>query len=395
MTIAATVATAPLIATASAHVSTASLPANLLALPAVAPAMWLGMLAAIAGQVPGLPVEPLNGLDRAAARLRRPGRALVRPPGWAQVPSSLPGAWGVATAYRSCGGRHGHRAGLGAAPDAALRPPARPRIAAVAVCSLAPGLASGRGTTRASSRAPRGLRVTVLDVGQGDAILLEPPRRAGDPGRRRAARGRPRRKLRGRGRAPRGRGRHPRPVRSRRRHRDLLGAIRSRLVYARPAPGCWAPARPRRGARPERSPRARGRLGDLRLEVLWPPRSLLDARRPGDDPNLLSLVLLARWHGFSMLLTADAEAESMPIDPGPSTCSRSPTTAARTPGLGGLLDRTVPALAVISVGEGNPTAIRLPRPWRRLRAWGPDPAHGPGGDVTNSVVLSLGVSVTG
>ena len=55
-----------------------------------------------------------------------------------------------------------------------------------------------------------------------------------------------------------------------------------------------------------------------------------------------------------MLLTGDAEAESVPIDPGPSTCSRSPTTAREDAGLDELLDRSVPKLAVISVGAGNP-----------------------------------------
>ena len=35
----------------------------MLAAPAVAPAMWLGMLTGIAGQLPLLPVEPINWLD--------------------------------------------------------------------------------------------------------------------------------------------------------------------------------------------------------------------------------------------------------------------------------------------------------------------------------------------
>ena len=77
MTVAATLATAPLIAFHFGELSTTTLVANLLALPAVAPAMWLGMLAAAAGQVPGFPVEPLNR-ERAAARLHRPGGELVR-----------------------------------------------------------------------------------------------------------------------------------------------------------------------------------------------------------------------------------------------------------------------------------------------------------------------------
>ena len=58
MTIAATLATAPLIVFHFEELSTTTLAANLLALPAVAPAMWLGMLAAAAGQVPGLRSRP-------------------------------------------------------------------------------------------------------------------------------------------------------------------------------------------------------------------------------------------------------------------------------------------------------------------------------------------------
>ena len=62
VTVAATLATAPLMAHHFERFSVAALPANLLALPAVAPVMWLGMLAAAAGQLPWLPVEPLTGL---------------------------------------------------------------------------------------------------------------------------------------------------------------------------------------------------------------------------------------------------------------------------------------------------------------------------------------------
>ena len=56
MTVAATLATAPLIAFHFGELSTTTLFANLLALPAVAPAMWLGMLTSIGAQVPGFPV---------------------------------------------------------------------------------------------------------------------------------------------------------------------------------------------------------------------------------------------------------------------------------------------------------------------------------------------------
>ena len=55
ITIAATIGTAPLMALHFGEVSLASLPANLLAAPAIAPVMWLGVLAAAAAQI----AEPL------------------------------------------------------------------------------------------------------------------------------------------------------------------------------------------------------------------------------------------------------------------------------------------------------------------------------------------------
>jgi competence protein ComEC len=94
------------------------------------------------------------------------------------------------------------------------------------------------------------------------------------------------------------------------------------------------------------------RSGSLHLEVLWPPGSALD--QPGSDPNQSALVLLARWHSFSMLLTADAEAEAVPLDPGPIDVLKVAHHGSDDAGLDALLDRTVPRLAVISVGAGNP-----------------------------------------
>ena len=64
MTIAATLATAPLMAHHFEAFSVASLPANLLALPAVAPVMWLGMLAAMAARSRRLRSSRSNGVER-------------------------------------------------------------------------------------------------------------------------------------------------------------------------------------------------------------------------------------------------------------------------------------------------------------------------------------------
>ena len=78
MTIAATLATAPLIAFHFEAISTMTLVANLLALPAVAPAMWLGMLAPPPARFRASGRGAQRG-QRPAARLHRPGGGLVRP----------------------------------------------------------------------------------------------------------------------------------------------------------------------------------------------------------------------------------------------------------------------------------------------------------------------------
>ena len=105
------------------------------------------------------------------------------------------------------------------------------------------------------------------------------------------------------------------------------------------------------------------RSGRLRLEVLWPPPELLAGADPETDPNQLALVMLARWRGFSMLLTADAEAESVPLEPGPVDVLKVAHHGSDDAGLGALLDRVRPRLAVISVGAdnsyGHPTAGTL------------------------------------
>jgi competence protein ComEC len=55
-----------------------------------------------------------------------------------------------------------------------------------------------------------------------------------------------------------------------------------------------------------------------------------------------------------MLLTADAEAETTPLDPGPIDVLKVAHHGSDDVGLSELLDRTRPSLAVISVGADNP-----------------------------------------
>ncbi len=95
------------------------------------------------------------------------------------------------------------------------------------------------------------------------------------------------------------------------------------------------------------------RSGTLRLDVLWPPRGLVGAGPP-DEPNAAAIVLLARWRNFTMLLTADAEAELAPVEPGPVDVLKVAHHGSEDSGLARLLDRIRPRAAVISVGADNP-----------------------------------------
>ena len=210
-------------------------------------------------------------------------------PGWACVEVGL-GPGGLVGSYAAIA------AAAPSSPGAA-----RPLAASVAGVAWSPP-AGARGRRRSSPAAPRrrrrrggparpaGLRVTVLDVGQGDAILLQPAAAPRDPGRRRAARRRAGREAgRGRGRRARRRRRHPRPVRPRRRA--------SRSCSARMPVGTLA----LRGRRPRpagarRGRRARGRGGSppaascapagCASTSLWPPpRAARRApRRRGPQP---------------------------------------------------------------------------------------------------------------
>ncbi|MGA9371781.1 MAG: ComEC/Rec2 family competence protein, partial [Solirubrobacterales bacterium] len=99
VTASATVATAPLMAEAFDQLSPAALPANVLAAPAVAPAMWLGMLTGIAGQLPVLPVEPLNWLDSLCLAYIAQVAHWLAAPHWALLTVHFGSAWSVAAAY--------------------------------------------------------------------------------------------------------------------------------------------------------------------------------------------------------------------------------------------------------------------------------------------------------
>jgi competence protein ComEC len=349
VTVAATLATAPLVAFHFETLPATTVLANVLAMPAVAPAMWLGMASAAAAQVPGLPVEALNAPNALLLAYIAQIAAWCGRPGWAVVHVS-PGGPGLALAY----------AALALASAIAWRAGDRGVRWAVAAAILLPGAALLLPLAQWGSEIPAGpvpgLRVTVLDVGQGDAILLQPaaapavlvdggPAGAGleveleQAGVERLAAA-----VLTHDQADHAGGID-----------ELLGSFPvGRLVYARPAPATLALAREAGAVAAQAAAGAVLHSGALRLEVLWPPRELLAVPGPATDPNALSLVLLARWHGFSMLLTGDAEAEAVPLDPGPVDVLKVAHHGSEDAGLAALLERTEPRLAVISAGEDNP-----------------------------------------
>jgi competence protein ComEC len=369
MTVSATLATAPLIAFHFEELSTTTLLANLLAFPAVAPLMWLGMLSAAGGQVPGFPVETLNLLNAPLLAYVAQVAAWCGRPSWAYLQvrvgvgelvlsyiSILAAASAVARLARrrrllarrardTSARRRSHR----------YRLPLVPAIVALLAAGLAwTALAEGGGEPQRLPDA--GLRISVLDVGQGDSILLQPAAGeavlvdGGPPGTDLAA------KLRAAG-ADRlaaavithDQSDHAGGI------EELLGTMPiERLLYAALARHSLAVARAGGALTSRIAAGSELRSGGLRLSVLWPPRELLDLPHAGMDPNRLSLVLLLRWRDFSMLLSADAEAEATPLEPGPLDVLKVAHHGSDDAGLGDLLDRTGPSLAVVSAGEGNP-----------------------------------------
>jgi competence protein ComEC len=375
VTVSATVATAPLMAAAFDQFSPAALPANILAAPAVAPAMWLGMLTGIVGQAPFLPVEPLNWLDSLCLAYIDQIAHWLAAPDWALLTAHLGSVWAVLAAS----------VGLLLAMElllrwldrlASLRRDGRgfakrspqiwfPRAKRAGSLSGIPGrpavillvallfIAAWQVRPSAEPQQTKGLVVRVLDVGQGDSIVLDPP--GGDA------------VLVDTG--PPGDGVEDRLrelgidrlaaiviTHNQLDHAGGLGELLDsmdvgRVVYATAAPRIRGAALSA-GAEPYRIAEGGGLdFGDLRLSALWPPSEL--GGRAEEDPNLFSVVLLARWRHFSMLLTGDAEAEAVPIDPGPVDVLKVSHHGSEDEGLDELLERSVPKLAVISVGAGN------------------------------------------
>jgi competence protein ComEC len=353
VSVACGVATAPILMTHFGAVPLFSVAANAAAAPVVAPLLGLGLGAAALD-----PVLPEAAL------------ALAWVNGWlaaylaacARVFGGLPHA--QLTSWNALAGLVAFTGIVAFAVR--LRPPRGRRLAALAGLLA---VVAGAWTLRPETALPppKGLRLTVLDVGQGDATLLEVPEGAilvdqGPPEadvagqllrmgvRRLAALVLT----------------HP--------SRDNIGGAQDIverldvdlvLEPALPFPnpyGAPALAEARRRGIPIEVTRA-GRaltLGRLRLRVLWPE----GGATPTDDPNDHATVLLASYGDVDVLLPADAESNvTLPLRPPPVELVKVAHHGSADPGLVELLALLRPRLALLSVGArndyGHPTPSTL------------------------------------
>jgi competence protein ComEC len=392
LTVAATIGTAPLLAHHFETISLSGLPANVVAMPAVAATMWLGMLAAAVGQLTVLPSlgEPalalatvlgwLNSL--CLAFIEAVARRFAEAPGAAvALPLATPGA--VALAYAAIAAAV--VATIAATPRleplvttgraAFRRLPAARRRPLVAIAA-AFGLI-GCAAALAPPAPPAELTVSYLDVGQGDATLVQSPEGGailfdGGPPEGRVVR-----------QLERAGVNRLSAVVATHQSRDHHGGLREVIetfptdVYVdggdgNPDPAFVAVARAaaRRGVR-----RVVPRQGDtvrvpgLAVRVLGPA-----PRPPGpapEDPNERALVTVVSARGFDLFLSGDAESPSFAaLDLPDVEAMKVPHHGSKDPGLPAVLARLRPQFAAIEVGEGNGYGHPAPQTLAALSAAG-------------------------
>ena len=404
VSLAAQAATLPVVLATFGRLAIIAPAINLAVVPLVAPAMGAAMIALLGGAVAvlGGPAVvatvaglPAWGLLTAMCAIVRAGAGLPIASLTLEPPWTLITAVGVAVVPMMVvlGRRHGlgraRRGGArvptagpsstapassspSSAPHANQRSAGRPSRGAARAAALTLAIAVGALGLAAAHRADGTTRITVLDVGQGDSILVEGGRGGRmlidggpDPDRLLVDLDR---------RLPPWDRRidilvltHP--------HEDhvaglpvLLERYRIGRIYETgmrgPGPGYGAFARDlaRASAPPDGilSTGARIALDDIRFRVLWPdpghvPREPPDAGRGIND---VSIVLLGEVAGRRFLLTGDVEDD---VDPLLAQRGLPPidilkvahhgSATASTPAF---LDAVRPRVAIVSAGAGNP-----------------------------------------
>jgi competence protein ComEC len=376
MTVAATLATAPLLAHHFGTVPLAGLPANLLALPAVAPVMWAGMLAIAFAQAGALSegwewaaelaAKPIALVaDVLLAYLEEVARRAAALPG-SQLDLSLGSGWSVVAAYAVLAALMlGARRVLRSAESSI-----EPRKAAVgrglrrhrgaALAGTVALLALGATRLLIPAPPPEALTVSFLDVGQGDATLVQHPDGSAvlfDGGPPEAG---VHRLLRQAGvrRLSAVVATHA----SRDHHGGLVEVLRRFPVDLLLDGGDGKPdpdfrrlqaEADRRGIR--RLPALAGqriRAGSIAVNVLSPP-----PRPPGpapEDPNPRAVVAIVSAGSFDLFLSADAESEALGALELPDVeAMKVPHHGSSDPGLPAVLRRLRPQVAAIEVGRDN------------------------------------------
>jgi competence protein ComEC len=373
MTLAATLATAPLIAHDFGAVSLAGVAANVVALPLVAGIMWVGMLQCAFAQVPdvlGLAPAAIDALARADAALLRLLQAVVRSfadaPG-AKVVLPLGSRLAVTLAYalivmsvawlRRAARRAEPRTSSAAA--AWRRLPSRRRTVAVAI--VAAFAAVGWRFATGPGAAPNQPAVSFLDVGQGDATLIQDGAGAsvlfdGGPPEARVYR-----LLRDKGVS------HLNLVVATHPSRDHQGGLHEVLEriptdallengYGTRDPDFRRLITEAREKGVDRLAAQAGQVlhvGRLTITILSPqPRP--PGTPPPDDPNPIGVAAIVSEGDFDLWLSADAESEAiLPLPLRPVEAMKVSHHGSGDPGLPQVLERLRPQVAAIEVGEGN------------------------------------------
>jgi competence protein ComEC len=337
--------TAPILWLHFGSVPLYSVPANALAWPAVAP--LLGIALACTAIDPVLP-------QLAATLASANGWLAAYVAACASLVGGLPGAQASSLLVLAC------LAGVGLALVVVprLRQPVRARALSLAALTLA--TAAGLWAlwpTPAPPPPPTGMRITALDVGQGDGILLQVPEGnvlvdQGPPEANVAA------QLRRLGvdRLAAIVLTHP--------QRDHVGGAARVLARLRvdllvdpriPAENpderaALLAARQKDVPLTTASAGRMFRLGRLTLRILWPRQPVPS----GDDPNNWATVIHARYGDVDALLTADAESNvTLPLRPPAVEVLKVAHHGSADTGLAALLRAVRPRIALISVGTGN------------------------------------------
>jgi competence protein ComEC len=363
VTVAASLATLPLIALHFDRIPVATVTANLLAMPAVAPSMWLGMAAGAIGQLSPALAVPLNLVNSVLLGFIAQIAEWFGGQSWSALEIGVDSPARLAGAYLILGLICGFGLAISrpSSDASGVRGAGSSRVVAVAIASflllVAPVLATqmepGRRTLAAPP--PGGARIEFLDVGQGDAILIRPhgvdpvlvdfgPPGAGILEALRSASVR----------------RLSAAVLT---HMDLdhAGGIYEvldsvpvgTLIHDDLDRRATLAAR-RAGTDLLRVEAGDGfRLGPVELEVLWPPPGTERTEPRDSERNARSVVLLVSWRDRRILLTGDAEAEEVSLVPGRLDVLKLAHHGSDDAGLPTLLATARPELGIISAGAGN------------------------------------------